>query len=311
MKPCQKSYSRQDMPNTPSANPAKRNLVVPPRGGEVNERRSLVPSRREAESAKIEQAVQNDQNHTRSLERGQSPASESDSDSDFSEKLGTELTTSMVESHFEKTPTNFFPKQTFETLLTDLATKKNYKHGAEDIVLELLGKEPENHDEDDKALARYVLDGAKTLFLITFWIKREFPKSEQFHAAMASFRKHKFDDSKLPLEEWSGAQLKTDLDIHPFVRMEGHGKKKNGRIWTVSSIHRFQQDQWRFLAATISTAHTNHNFGQRTIPFISKHTKPGNGGAHGIVYRYEIHPAHFEDPHFPVMYIVFMACFID
>jgi hypothetical protein len=293
------------MSNTPSASRAKRNLIVPLRDSEMPERRSLVPAKREAESAEVEQAVRKDRNHVKNLHLGQNPPSKSDSHLDSSEQLRNKLITSMVASEFEKTPIDFLPQQTFETLLTDLATNKSYKHGAEDVVLELLGKEPEISDEDDRALARYILGGAKTLFLITFWIKPESSKLEQFHAAMASFRKNKFDDSKLPLEEWSGKRVASELDEHPFVQMEG---QKNGCLWTVSSIYRFQQDQWKFLAATISTAQTNHNFGQRTIPFISKHTRPGNGGAHGIVYRYGIHPAHFEDVQSSVICTIHMAC---
>jgi hypothetical protein len=288
------------MVNTPSTNRASKTLVLSFRDSTMAEERSLVPSKREAGSANIEQATGNDQKHARGLRYDQSPSPESDSGPDLSETFENSLTLSMKKSLFEKTPIEFLPRQAFEDCLTDLAKDRRYKRSAVDVVIELMGQEPEKANEEDRALARYVLDSAKTVFLITFWIK-----ADPLHAAIALFRESGFNDSSLPLEEWSSEQLDNDLDNHRFRRMERSRRKTKRRIWTVWSIHRFQQCQWQFQAAMISTRRTNHSFGQRTIPFISKGTKQG-GGAHGIVYRYEIHPAHFEDPLCPVTYTVYI-----
>jgi hypothetical protein len=294
------------MSDTPSASRATRSLVVPLKNSEVTKRRSLLHSEREARSTYIEPSAENDLHYARGSDCEQSLSSDSDSAPLLSDELRKKLICCMKKSQFEKTSTQFLPRHTFETFLADRVTGPNYNHSAEDIVLEIMCIEPKTSNEDDRALARYILDSAKTLFLITLYIE-----AEPLHTAMASFKKHDFNDLRLPIEEWCSEQLENDSDNHLFVQMEGRRKKKKERIWTVMSIHQFEQSQWKFLAAVISTAHTNQNFGHRTMPFVSKLTKAGNGGAHGIVYRYEIHPAHFEDPQCPVMYVIYMACFID
>jgi hypothetical protein len=117
---------------------------------------------------------------------------------------------------------------------------------------------------------------------------------------MVLFKEHNFTDSCLPLEEWSKERLKKNTGSHPFVLMERDQAAKTKRIWSVYSIDRFCKAQWEFQAPIISTAKKNHNFDQRIIPFVAKSTTPSSG-AHGIVYRYTIHSAHFEDPLHPVI----------
>jgi hypothetical protein len=66
-------------------------------------------------------------------------------------------------------------------------------------------------------------------------------------------------------------------------------------------ISEFQTSQWRFLAPKISTNVQNRYFDNGCpIPFVAKSTKQCSG-AHGIVNKYTIHHAHFENSFRPVI----------
>jgi len=82
------------------------------------------------------------------------------------------------------------------------------------------------------------------------------------------------------------------------------GRKRPTRIWDVHTISKFQDNQWIFLAPTISTLDLNHNFDHRyPIPFIAKDSKLSSG-AYGVVYKYTIHPAHFKDSFHRVTHVM-------
>ncbi|KAJ4365826.1 hypothetical protein N0V83_008447 [Neocucurbitaria cava] len=111
---------------------------------------------------------------------------------------------------------------------------------------------------------------------------------------MSLFRKANFTDAKLPLD-WSAEEVNTDIEKHDFRMMERRWKRKAGSIWGPSLINDFHVAQWKFHAPVISAAVEHHDFGRRTLPFIHKNTALSKG-AYGIVYKYEIHRAHFKDP---------------
>ena len=201
------------------------------------------------------------------------------------------LCISIIKSDFEKTPVDFLPQDAFETILTAPSRLQMNSSNETDIVLQLMLVESKRTSENDRALANYILERARKVFLVTICSKLE---PERLYAAMKRFKSCDFDDDCLPLEEWSPENLKNDSDNHPLALMKGCQGEGMERIWDVRHISGFQREQWKFLAPIISTAKRNHEFGQHILPFIERGTAPSSG-AHGIVYRYAIHPAHFKD----------------
>ena len=196
------------------------------------------------------------------------------------------MNVSMIFSKFEKTDDKtFLPQDAFERIWSTIAGDEKSRC---DNILKLMNVRMNRSTEDDRELANYILRSAKKIFLVAIWMGVDQP-----HAAMKLFQKSQFEDRNLPIKEWKGTKIKLAPGDHEFVRMEESRGIDQKRIWNLRAITDFQVGQWKFLAPTISTSDQNRSFGNGyPIPFISK---GGNrsGGAHGIVYKYTIHPAHF------------------
>jgi len=209
-------------------------------------------------------------------------------DPDPVKSLWEKMSASMVSSVFERTETKtFLPQDDIEEMILyntrDPASRYNH-------VLQLMGIQPCNASENDRELADYILNYAQKIFLIAIWTDLE-----QLQTAMELFKHAHFKDEDLPLEEWSEQEFETVLYHHKFVRMEETRRRHPGHIWNARSIRDFQSSQWVFLAPNISTDVQTCNFDKACpIPFIAKGTEQ-HSGAHAVVYKYTIHPAHFKD----------------
>lgn len=281
--------------------PAK-DRIVPRRDSREDHSKLCVPSKRkEATEDDDGETMESDHKYARAME-GESSTSESGSEPDPLDTLLNRLLVSLTPSKFERTENNkFLPRDVFDDILSDAAEGQGGRQNQAGTVLQLMGIGSTRPSKADNDLADYILDRAKKVFLVTIWIRLK-----QLHVAMKLFKDHNFSDEMLPLEEWSGDKLSYESVDHPFVIMENdrkggkRAKRKSTRIWDAHSISQFQEDQWKFLAPTISTSDQNRNFDPRCpIPFMEKNTNQSSG-AHGIVYRYTIHPAHYKDLLYPV-----------
>jgi serine/threonine protein kinase len=218
--------------------------------------------------------------------------SSSDSD-DEEDNLRDQLLASMELSHFEKTPHEFLPRDKFDEIFF---TQSKCEEGQNLAIFEPMGVDSGSPTDDDRSMANYVLEHCRTLYLITVFIEL---KPEPLRTLMSIFRRNGFTDENLPIDMWPMDRLKAGTKqhpLHPFVEMEQrHDPAHTRRIWNLMSIEKFQREQWKFLVPTISTAETFHDFRRYTIPFVAKHNVISKGGS-GIVHKYEIHHAHFDDP---------------
>lgn len=232
---------------------------------------------------------------------GSSNESDGSEENDSTESLDPlneireKITMSLEDSKFDKTlMRRFLPRNKFDALFKDLPIRGPGLGSYTILQLLIWPHQHEGLSKDDEKLAEYISYRAKTVFLIVIC-----SGLEDRLGAMRLFYENGFDDECLPYEVWCNNRLRDEIQTHEFVRWEGKKNKRSKRIWTCLFINRFQSEQWQFLAPIISTSTVNRNcnFTQRPLPFIEKGHAPRSGasGAHGVVSRYEVHPAHFED----------------
>jgi serine/threonine protein kinase len=212
-----------------------------------------------------------------------------ESSEDEEEPFKAMLLASMQESQFEKTPKPYLPQDTIDKIFCARSKR------IEDIdwkIFEPMAINTAARTEADLSLANHIVDYCPKLYLIAVFIELE---PERLRTLMSIFQQDDFTDKDIPIDVWPMDKLNTGARQHPFVVMEKKYTGRKRRIWNFSRINKFQTEQWRFLAPIISTSQPLHDFGQCTIPFVAKHDIIGKGG-HGIVYKYEIHPAHLRDP---------------
>jgi len=260
-------------------------------------------------SANSDQTKESDDNQAMEMTSEDSYQSESEADSDSEstplQSLWNSLRASMSTSMFERTETKLFlPRDTFEQILS---RTEGGLSGRRKLILEVMGIESSRPSEDDRALAEYILDSAQKVFLIAVYIQLE-----QLHAAMKLFKVSQYKDEKLPVEERTARELDDTPRRHEFERMENRqrdrrrkDRKKNPkRIWDIHTISKFQDNQWTFLIPIISAHDQNCNFDSRCpIPFTTKNAQQ-RSGAHGIVYKYTIHPAHYKNSLHQVIHVI-------
>jgi serine/threonine protein kinase len=202
------------------------------------------------------------------------------------EDLKDKLLASMQTSRFEKTPSQFLPRDKFEAIFSAQPRDRTL------AIFEPMGVKLAAPTADDLSLAKHILEHCRALYLIAVFIEL---KPEPLRTLMSIFRRDEFTDRRLPIDVWPGEKIKAEKKNHPLVVMEKlHEPARTLHIWNLKSIAKFQSEQWKFLIPTISTSDIFHDFGQRTVPFVVKHNFVGKGG-NGIVHKYEIHHAHFED----------------
>jgi serine/threonine protein kinase len=212
-----------------------------------------------------------------------------DSSEDEEDPFKTMLLESMQESQFEKTPKPYLPQDTIDKIFCPRSKRKN------DIdwkIFEPMGINVAALTDDELSLAYHIVATCPKLYLIAVFIELE---PEPLRTLMSIFRQDGFTDKDIPIDVWPMDKLKAGIKQHPFYVLEKKYPVRKRRIWNLSRINKFQSEQWRFLAPIISTSEPLHDFGQCTIPFVAKHDIIGKGG-NGIVYKYEIHNAHFKDP---------------
>jgi hypothetical protein len=246
-----------------------------------------------------------DRGRCRDREAAEDSPSTSESEIDLLEQLTDELAGAMAESQFEKTPNAFLPRSKIDHLLSGHLRDRSCGHSSAEYVLRLMSIDPSEASGKHRALAHYILESAPIIFLIAVHVRLTF---KQLHQAMTIFKANEYTDKRLPIEEWPGDRLSRYCNAHEFVLMEKQQKIKGSRVWSVNTIAEFQVKQKKFQAPLISTEKRIHEFGQCTLPFVRKvESTNRNSGAHGIVHGYEIHPAHFHDPHFQVN-VLYLCC---
>ena len=228
----------------------------------------------------------------------------SESEPDPHESLWKNLHSSMCTSVFERTERKeFLPQDAFEKIFKGNVAGPTCRRN---LVLEVMGIDSSRPNEDDRALADYILDSAQKVFLIAVYIRLE-----QIHAAMELFKVSQYEDIDLPVKDYSGRPRQDLSRCHPFEQMETvqrklrrkDGVKNRMRIWNIHTIIRFQDSQWIFLTPIISARDQQRNLDDRCpIPFTTKNTQQSRG-AHGIVDKYTIHPAHFKNSLHQVIHV--------
>jgi serine/threonine protein kinase len=221
-------------------------------------------------------------------------------DSDFGEEgLRDNLYSFLLEnkSQFDKTPHEFLPRDKLDGIFSAQS-----KQGQDQTrnVFKPMGINSTSPTNEDLSLTEYILNNCQKLYLIAVFIEL---KPKPLRTLMSIFRQNEFTDKKLPIDMWGANEIKAGIrkpPFHPLVVMEKqYEPTRTLRIWDLISISKFQKEQWKFLIPTISTKEILHDFGQHTIPFSVKHEFEGKGG-NGIVHKYEIHHAHFEDTSPPI-----------
>jgi hypothetical protein len=253
-----------------------------------------VDVKRKKEAEHFEPETKPDQKRARGMEAGKRISDVSEPHVNYLKKLTEELACAMEDSCFEKTPTEFLPQSEINKILPCQSTDGSGRHRSIDYILRIMCILPEEASEEEIALARYILESARITFLIAVHLPLQL---EQLRAAMSIFKEEGFTDDCLPIEDWPRDRLKSGSDNHRFVRMERKQNMQEMDIWSVWSIGEFQTKQKKFLAPIVSTAVPQSDFAHGTLPFIRKAESVNrNGGAHGVVNGYQIHPAHYYDP---------------
>jgi hypothetical protein len=192
----------------------------------------------------------------------------------------------MVSSKFEKTPMDFIPRDKVDDFFTHEILGQKDKDGIVGTILRQLSPDATQASRRDRdiELVDYIVKRARVLFIIVCFHRHERKKD-----AMSLFKKAEYHDALLPFDS------SVEEDEHPLRQMEDdHGRRTN-RIWTDSRIREFIEAQWKFYAPVIKTQEQIHDFGRCTLPFVHESIRLGTG-AFGTVTKYEVHPAHFEDP---------------
>ena len=143
-------------------------------------------------------------------------------------------------------------------------------------ILEAMNIEEEEVEEEDEILVAFILQRAKKLFAILV-----ITRHKRLQDAISLFKKHDFNDSKLPIEPWTSAMFSDSQHSgtqHPFFQMQWVVKRKRDMIWDKSFIYDFQDKHWELLAPLISTEEVNYLYGNNIImPFIAKHASSTDG----------------------------------
>jgi hypothetical protein len=205
----------------------------------------------------------------------------------------------MSESTFEGTQAQFLPRNLLDTMLSQSTLGRDDEDDRIEHVLRLLDTNPNEVSNEDKELAKFILDGATKLFLIVVFIRLRDP-----YAAMSLFKVAGLTDRTLPIEEWPLKEGTKEFDEkkHPLVMLERQYTTSAKCMWTVYNIRRFKEAQMKFLAPAISTEVKDNNFGHLPMPFIACNATPSSG-AHGIVHQYTVHPAHVQFEYAKVIFI--------
>ena len=199
-----------------------------------------------------------------------------------------------AESYFHGRPEEFWPENVIKSLRD------------ENVVRRVLTKA---RDAPDEELVRFIVDHATKLFAISATV---FPQSSsRLRQAMEIFQKNQFRDKDLSAEIKDGsfsldysalleARLASledseDDDEREDGSDDDDGKDKK-KLWFMTDIRRFKEDQWKALVPTFSTDKLDYNFQMSTIlPFLKMETNDDRKGAFSIVYKVSIHPSHYED----------------
>lgn len=204
----------------------------------------------------------------------------------------------LEKSRFQKTPHQFLPVDTIERVFTIGNTATNVTGNASQEIWKLL--ELKSATDRDAALVDFILSRARRVFLICLQSRQR-----HIHMKMIMFMKHGFDDDQLPVKEIPSTDIKVLDNEHPFSTINSAYRDKEHReLWRVRDIDAFCRDQFMFLAPILSTTKVLHDFGRRTLPFISVGSS-SRQGTFGTVEKYEVHPAHFEDHGQEVSFITF------
>ena len=201
----------------------------------------------------------------------------------FSEslRLSDRLRLHMKRSAFDKTPYEFLPQDTLDSIITEAIVRH---------AMAFTESTPEA-----SALIAYILVEAKRVFATAVYIGLE---PDTLYNTMVLFRNTKFSDNRLPLEVMRQEQLMKCFVSgrgHPLSELEARIQDDAKRIWTPLRVHDFSKKQFKFLAPVVRLGKRDHNFGNLILPFVRKHAAQ-NEGSFGMVSYYEIHSDHFEVP---------------
>ena len=195
---------------------------------------------------------------------------------------------SLEDSEFSRSSGEFLPADVIDRIFEHGPFRGDVSVDPRQRVLRLL--HATSNAAQYEPLVDFILTRARRLFLTCLMCD-----GHGHRARMSAFMDAGFDDDQLPVKYLSRASSKVE---HPSsVRFSAIVDEENRqcgrRLWRRHSIDFFLVNQWRFLAPIISTSTLLHDFGERTMPFISEGLS-SRDGAFSTVIQYEVHPAHFD-----------------
>lgn len=186
-----------------------------------------------------------------------------------------------VQSKFDQHSPHFIPAGILDRLVTRASVSR------------AMGLAVPTKEEDD-ILVHWIESEAKKVFVITTsYVKF---RGDVLQRAMKLFKQNGFNDSRLPIEEWSSKRRKKSIDQHQFAVMELNSAEGGAikPMWCSSEIYEFQVNQWKVLVPIFSTSQPNHDVGGCILPFTMKETRPKEG-SFGIISRCKIHKDHIKN----------------
>jgi hypothetical protein len=196
--------------------------------------------------------------------------SSSDSSSNGEESLGDQIVRQFKRSVFDKH--DFLPHGCIDTLITETAVVKELAFTEENLKKDSNGK-----------LLNFILNQGKRIFAIMLIAGF---KGKDLHKGMTQFRRNKFGDTSLPITEVTKSKV-------PFF---GNDENLPTRPWDSTSVRRFCNEQFAFLAPVFSNERLNLKLHAHDIlPFISQDDDV-KSGAFGEVHQVTVHPSHHKNP---------------
>lgn len=185
--------------------------------------------------------------------------------------LENRLAESFVMSRFpEGRHRIFVPHGVVDELITAKSVAKSFFEDADG--LETLA----DHQYRESELIEFVLKSAKKVFTISLFC---YFTGKRLKTVMETFRRHSFDDTRLPIRSHRDLDSVTDA-----------------RLWSRLKQETFKATQWRLLAPVFPSTFTRMYLLPETILPFTDVAEQREEGRFGSVYKVSVHPSHQVEP---------------
>lgn len=154
-------------------------------------------------------------------------------------------------------------------------------------------------------LVNYICDHATRVFAIVVLV-RVARSPEELGTIMEEFRKHDFDDDRLPISEYLSDDADDDMEErleepdrptcktveHALCNHLPHLDAFHNRFWSLASVGDFYTAQWRFSAPVFCKDQLKHDlYPHDILPFTSV-SHSARDGHFSTVFKVKIHSDH-------------------